>query len=75
MRIELNESQVIRPDGEFELTTREVELIRFLVGQANEPVSRDVLLETCLALRVLHKHPYRGCAHLQTSLQNRNATG
>jgi len=45
VRIELNESQVIRPDGEFELTTREVELIRFLVGQANEPVSRDVLLE------------------------------
>ncbi|MCH8494309.1 MAG: response regulator transcription factor [Balneolales bacterium] len=45
IRIELNESVVVRPDGEFELTTREVELIRFLVGQANEPVSRDALLE------------------------------
>lgn len=45
IRIELNESVVVRPDGEFELTTREVELIRFLVGQANEPVSRDSLLE------------------------------
>ncbi|MCC5924998.1 MAG: response regulator transcription factor [Bacteroidetes bacterium] len=44
-RIELNESLVVRPDGEFELTTREVELIRFLVAQANEPVSRDTLLE------------------------------
>jgi DNA-binding response OmpR family regulator len=45
IRIELNESLVIRPDSEVELTTREVELIRFLVGQANEPVSRDALLE------------------------------
>jgi DNA-binding response OmpR family regulator len=45
VRIELNESLVIRPDSEVELTTREVELIRFLVGQANEPVSRDALLE------------------------------
>lgn len=45
VRIELNESLVVRPDGEFELTTREVELIRFLVSQANEPVSRDTLLE------------------------------
>lgn len=45
IRIELNESLVVRPDGEAELTTREVELIRFLVSQANEPVSRDALLE------------------------------
>ena len=45
VRIELNESLVVRSDGEFELTTREVELIRFLVAQANEPVSRDALLE------------------------------
>ena len=45
IRIELNESLVVRPDSEVELTTREVELIRFLVGQANEPVSRDALLE------------------------------
>lgn len=45
VRIELNESVVIRPDREVELTTREVELIRFLVANANEPVSRDSLLE------------------------------
>jgi DNA-binding response OmpR family regulator len=45
IRIELNENLVVRPDGEAELTTREVELIRFLVSQANEPVSRDSLLE------------------------------
>lgn len=30
---------------ETELTTREVELIRYLVAHANEPVSRDALLE------------------------------
>ncbi|HKJ34072.1 MAG TPA: response regulator transcription factor [Balneolales bacterium] len=45
VRIELNESNVIRPDREMELTTREVELIRYLVSHANEPVSRDDLLE------------------------------
>lgn len=45
VRIELNESIAVRPDSEVELTTREVELIRFLVSQANEPVSRDALLE------------------------------
>ncbi|TVQ09545.1 MAG: DNA-binding response regulator [Balneolaceae bacterium] len=45
VRIELNESLVVRPDKEVELTTREVELIRFLVTNANEPVSRDSLLE------------------------------
>lgn len=45
VRIELNESVVIRPDREVELTTREVELVRFLVANANEPVSRDSLLE------------------------------
>ncbi len=45
VRIELNESVAVRPDGEFELTTREVELIRYLVAHANDPVSRDVLLE------------------------------
>lgn len=32
-------------NGSFELTTREVELIRYLVAHANEPVSRDALLE------------------------------
>ncbi len=45
IKIELNESKVIRPDKEIELTTREVELIRFLISNANEPVSRDALLE------------------------------
>jgi len=45
VRIELNESIVVRPDGEQELTTREVELIRYLVAHANDPVSRDALLE------------------------------
>lgn len=45
VRIELNESRVIRPDKEVDLTTREVELIRFLVANANEPVTRDSLLE------------------------------
>jgi DNA-binding response OmpR family regulator len=45
VRIELNETTVFRPDEETELTTREVELIRYLVSHANEPVSRDDLLE------------------------------
>ncbi len=43
--LKLNEGRVIRPDGSEELTTREVELIRFLASYANEPVSRDALLE------------------------------
>jgi DNA-binding response OmpR family regulator len=43
--IDLNESVVTRPDGTKDLTTREVELIRYLVKHANEPVSRDDLLE------------------------------
>jgi len=45
VRIELNDSMVVRPDAEIELTTREVELIRYLVMHANDPVSRDALLE------------------------------
>ena len=45
VRIELNDSMVVRPDTELELTTREVELIRYLVVHANDPVSRDALLE------------------------------
>lgn len=32
-------------NGDVELTTREVELIRYLYSHANEPVSRDALLE------------------------------
>ncbi len=46
IKIDLNESIVERPDGDdIELTAREVELIRFLVSNANEAVSRDDLLE------------------------------
>ncbi len=45
VKVELNKSKVVRPDKEIELTTREVELIRFLVANSNEPVSRDTLLE------------------------------
>jgi len=46
VKIDLNESVVNRPDGEdIELTAREVELIRYLVSKAGEPVSRDELLE------------------------------
>lgn len=44
--IDLKASKVTHPDnGEQELTTREVELIRYLASHANEPVSRDALLE------------------------------
>ena len=46
IKIDLNESIVNRPDqDDIELTAREVELIRYLVSNANEPVSRDELLE------------------------------
>ncbi|MFD2531931.1 response regulator transcription factor [Gracilimonas halophila] len=46
VKIDLLESVVHRPDGnEIELTSREVELIRYLLKSANEPVSRDELLE------------------------------
>lgn len=45
IRVELNNSTVVRPDKSAELTTREVELIRYLASHANEPVSRDDLLE------------------------------
>ncbi|MDR9416194.1 MAG: response regulator transcription factor [Gracilimonas sp.] len=46
VKIDLKESVVHRPDGEvIELTSREVELIRYLLKSANEPVSRDELLE------------------------------
>jgi DNA-binding response OmpR family regulator len=43
--VDLNESVVHRPDEDRDLTTREVELIRYLVEHANKPVSRDDLLE------------------------------
>ncbi|MDI6400775.1 response regulator transcription factor [Balneolaceae bacterium ANBcel3] len=44
--IDLGHSVVQRPDGEsIDLTTREVELLRFLSGFPNEPVTRKALLE------------------------------
>ncbi|WP_395070324.1 response regulator transcription factor [Gracilimonas sp.] len=46
VKVDLKESVVLRPDGnEIELTSREVELIRYLLKSANEPISRDELLE------------------------------
>lgn len=46
IHIDLNKARAEHPDkGTIELTTREVELIRYLVAHANEPVSRDALLE------------------------------
>ncbi len=46
VKIDLKESKVIKPNGvEHELSTREVELIQYLVSKANKPISRDDLLE------------------------------
>ncbi|MEX0843629.1 MAG: response regulator transcription factor [Balneolaceae bacterium] len=46
VKIDLMESVVFRPDGkEIGLTSREVELIRYLLKSANDPISRDELLE------------------------------
>ncbi|MCC5914508.1 MAG: response regulator transcription factor [Balneolaceae bacterium] len=46
VRIDLRESKVEKPDGvEHELSTREVELIQYLVSKSNQPISRDDLLE------------------------------
>ncbi len=46
IKIDLNESEVHHPDGNvLELTAREVELIRYLLSNANNPISRDELLE------------------------------
>lgn len=47
IQIDLENSQVVHPggNGNTELTTREVELIRYMASHANEPVSRDALLE------------------------------
>lgn len=44
-RLDLNASVVKRPDGDFELTTREVEVLRYLAEFPNEPVTRKALLE------------------------------
>lgn len=46
IHIDLKNATAEHPEkGDMELTTREVELIRYLVAHANEPVSRDALLE------------------------------
>lgn len=45
VRIKLSKSVVERPDENIDLTTREVELIQFLLNHINEPVSRDALLQ------------------------------
>lgn len=46
VHVDLKNATAMHPDQEnVELTTREVELIRYLVSHANEPVSRDALLE------------------------------
>lgn len=46
VKIDLAESEVIHPgDKTIELTAREVELIRYLLSHAGNPVSRDELLE------------------------------
>jgi DNA-binding response OmpR family regulator len=42
--IDLVESMVSQPNGTFDLSNREVELLRFLLAHANQPVSRDKLL-------------------------------
>jgi len=44
--IDLNESKVLKPgDKTEELSTREVEIIEYLLANANKPISRDDLLE------------------------------
>lgn len=44
--IDLNESKVVKPgDKSEELSTREVEIIEYLLSNANKPISRDDLLE------------------------------
>lgn len=46
VHVDLKNAKALYPgDKNVDLTTREVELIRYLVSHANEPVSRDVLLE------------------------------
>jgi DNA-binding response OmpR family regulator len=46
VKIDLNESKVYKPGGkEEELSTREVEIIEYLLSNANKPISRDDLLE------------------------------
>lgn len=43
--IDLNNARVTRPNGDIELTTREVEVLRYLSASPNEPITRRALLE------------------------------
>ncbi len=45
LQLDLKNAVVRRPDGDIELTTREVEVLRYLAGYPNEPVTRRALLE------------------------------
>ncbi len=46
VKIDLKDSLVAKPDGTIhDLSTREVEMIHYLVQNANQPISRDELLE------------------------------
>lgn len=46
VKIDLKDSHVAKPDGTtHDLSTREVEMIHYLVQNANQPISRDELLE------------------------------
>lgn len=46
VKIDLAEGEVSKPDGKtHDLSTREVEMIHYLVERANQPISRDELLE------------------------------
>ena len=44
VQLDLNQGVVKRPDGNIDLTTREIEMLKFLSGFPNEPVTRKSLL-------------------------------
>ena len=46
VKLDLMEGEVYKPDGQtHDLSTREIEMIHYLVERANQPISRDELLE------------------------------
>lgn len=46
VKLDLMEGEVYKPSGEtHDLSTREIEMIHYLVERANQPISRDELLE------------------------------
>lgn len=46
VKIDLKDGKVLKPGGtEHELSTREIEIIEFFLSNANQPISRDDLLE------------------------------